>query len=317
MSAPRTEVVIGSRASRLALYQAEWVRSRLAAAHGGVSFVVKEISTSGDRILDKPLPEFGGKGVFTKEIEDALLDRSIDLAVHSLKDVPTELPPGLALAAVTKREDVRDVFIHHPASPIRSIDDLPEGSVIATGSLRRRAQILSWKKGFSVTDLRGNLNTRLAKLEKSSWAGMVLARAGIVRLGFADRIGEVLDCGRMMPAVGQGALGIEIRGEDGEIRSMLAVITSEAATFATAAERAFLGRLEGGCKVPVGAHGRIESNELRLDGLVASLDGTRIYRGKVNGDPGDAETLGVRLADTLLKSGAGTALAEIRAGGVS
>jgi len=324
MTPSRKEIVIGSRASKLALYQAEWVRSHLSAAHPGVGFTVKEISTSGDIILDKPLSELGGKGVFTKEIEDALLDRSIDLAVHSLKDVPTELPPGLALAAVTKREDVRDVFIPHPAAgpgtaggPARTIDELPEGSVIATGSLRRRSQILSWKKGFRVVDLRGNLTTRFAKLEKSSWAGMILARAGIVRLGFADRIGETIDTGRMMPAVGQGALGIEIREGDEEVGPLLSVLTSEAATLSTSAERAFLGRLEGGCKVPIGAHGRIEANRLVLDGLVASLDGTRVYRGKVNGDPADARDLGVRLAESLLKSGAGTALAEIRPGGAA
>jgi len=314
MKDPGKRIVIGSRASALALKQAEWVRTQLSAAHGGVSFVVKEISTSGDRILDKPLPEIGGKGVFTKEIEDALLDRSIDLAVHSLKDVPTGLPPGLALAAVTKREDVHDVFIPHPAAEIRSIDDLPAGSVIATGSLRRKAQILSWRKGFTVVDLRGNLNTRFSKLEKSTWAGMVLAHAGIARLGFTDRIGEVIGFERMLPAVGQGALGIEIRDDDDDIRSLLSDITNEGATIATTAERAFLGRLEGGCKVPIGAHGVIESNELRLEGLVASLDGSRIYRGKVSGDPDDAERLGRGLAETLLKSGAGTALAEIRPG---
>jgi len=316
MTPPGKQIVIGSRASKLALYQAEWVRARLTAAHGDVTFTVKEISTSGDEILDKPLSELGGKGVFTKEIEDALLDRSIDLAVHSLKDVPTELPPGLVLAATTKREDVHDVFIPHPSSKNRSIDSLPAGSTIATGSLRRRAQILSWKKGFKVVDLRGNLTTRFAKLDKSSWAGIVLARAGIVRLGFADRIGETIATDRMMPAVGQGALGIEIREGDNNIGPLLEAIANEAATFSTTAERAFLGRLEGGCKVPIGAHGRIESNDLILDGLVASLDGTRIYKGKVNGDPSDAQKLGVRLAEVLLKSGAGTALAEIRPGGV-
>jgi len=314
MTAPKNRVIIGSRASKLALIQTGWVRSRLAAAHRGVTFTVKEISTSGDIVLDKPLPEIGGKGVFTKEIEDALLDRSIDMAVHSLKDVPTELPPGFVLAAVTTREDVRDAFIHHPRSPVKTLDALPAGSVIATGSLRRRAQILSWKRGFRVVDLRGNLTTRFTKLERSGWAGMILARAGIMRLGLADRIGETIEASRMMPAVGQGALGIEIREGDDPVRALLAAITSEAATFAATAERAFLGRLEGGCRVPIGAYGRIESNELRLDGLVASLDGERVYRGKINGDPAAAAELGVRLAETLLRSGAGTALAQIRAG---
>jgi hydroxymethylbilane synthase len=312
MAAPRATITIGSRGSQLALYQAEWVMARLAEAHPETGFTVKTISTAGDVVLDKPLPEVGGKGVFTKEIEDALIAGTIDIAVHSLKDMPTELPPGLALAAVTKREDVRDVFIPHPRAEARTLDSLPPGAVIATGSLRRRAQIMSWSKGLRVVDLRGNLATRFSKLENSDWAGMILARAGVVRLGLADRIGETIDAARMMPAVGQGALGVEIRAGEPALASMLSAIASEAATYSTAAERAFLGRLEGGCKVPIGAWGRIESNALHLDGLVASLDGSLVYRGKVTGDPGSAAALGVGLAETLLRSGAGKALEGIR-----
>ncbi len=312
MASSRTTVVIGSRGSQLALYQAEWVRQRLADAHPDIGFTVKVITTSGDVVLDKPLPEVGGKGVFTKEIEDALIAREIDLAVHSLKDVPTELPPGLEIAAVTRREDARDVFIPHPKSTLRTIVDLPAGSVIATGSLRRRAQIMSWAKQFEVVDLRGNLATRFSKLQQSTWAGMILAKAGVVRLGLEDRIGETIDTERMMPAVGQGALGIEIRSGERALVELLSTIVSEATTFATAAERAFLGKLEGGCRVPIGAYGRIESGMLILEGLVASLDGRQIYRGKVTGNPDDAPTLGVQLAETLLKSGAGKALEGIR-----
>jgi hydroxymethylbilane synthase len=312
MASQRSTVVIGSRGSQLALYQAEWVKAELTAAHRGIDFPVKVISTAGDVVLDKPLSEVGGKGVFTKEIEDALIAREIDLAVHSLKDMPTELPPGLLIAAVTKREDVRDVFIPHPASPRRTIDELPAGSVIATGSLRRRAQIMSWSKGFDVVDLRGNLATRFAKLERSEWAGMVLAKAGVVRLGLGDRIGETIDTSRMMPAVGQGALAVETRAGEPDLEALLSVLVSDATTFATQAERAFLGRLEGGCRVPIGAHGRIESGTLHLEGLVASLDGRQIYRGKVSGGPEDARALGVELAETLLRSGAGKALEGIR-----
>ncbi len=312
MASARATFIIGSRGSQLALFQAEWVRVRLAEASPDVDFTVKVISTSGDIVLDKPLPEVGGKGVFTKEIEDALIAREIDLAVHSLKDLPTELPEGLEIAAVTRREDPRDAFIPHPKSALRTLDELPAGAVIATGSLRRRSQILSWNRGFTVVDLRGNLATRFSKLAKSDWAGMVLARAGVVRLGLQDSIGETIDTRLMVPAVGQGALGIEIRSGEPDLAELLSVIVSEATTFATTAERAFLGRLEGGCKVPIGANGRIEAGELRLEGLVASLDGKQVYRGSVTGEPSAAAALGVELAETLLRSGAGKALEGIQ-----
>lgn len=312
MTGNRKGFTIGTRGSALALYQAEWVRKRLGDNHPGVEFPVKVISTSGDEILDRSLPEIGGKGVFTKEIEDALLRREIDIAVHSLKDVPTELPDGLELGAVTIREDVRDAFIPHPSSQARTIDELPAGSVIATGSLRRRAQIMSWGRDISVVDLRGNLNTRFDKLGRSDWAGMILARAGVMRLGHTERIGETLSVERMMPAVGQGALGLEIRSGDDATRGIISVLVSDATTAATVAERAFLGKLEGGCKVPIGAYGRIESNRLLLGGLVASLDGVHVYRGKLEGDPDRARELGVELAETLLRSGAGRALEGIR-----
>jgi len=310
--APQTTYTIGSRGSQLALYQAEWVKARLSEAHPGVDFPIKVISTTGDMVLDRPLPEVGGKGVFTKEIEDALIAREIDLAVHSLKDLPTELPPGLVIGAITRREDVRDVFIPHPKAAIRCIGDLPEGSVIATGSLRRRAQLLSWGKRLEIVDLRGNLATRFKKLEQSTWAGMILAKAGVVRLGLADAIGETIDVDKMVPAVGQGALGVEVRAGEPELEAVLSVIVSEATTFATTAERAFLARLEGGCKVPIGAYGRIEEGILQLDGLVASVDGAHVYRGKVSGDPAGAAALGDRLGRTLLDSGAGKALEGIR-----
>ncbi len=312
MTTPGTSCIIGSRGSQLALFQAEWVKQRLSEAHPHITFTIKVISTIGDVVLDKPLPEVGGKGVFTKEIEDALLAREIDIAVHSLKDLPTELPPGLSIGAVTRREDPRDVFIPHPDSAVRTIAELPPGSVIATGSLRRRAQAMSWSKGLVIVDLRGNLATRFRKLEQSEWAGIILAKAGVVRLGLEEKIGETIGIDRMVPAVGQGALGIEIRDGETALVELLSVIASDATTFATNAERAFLRRLEGGCQVPIGAHGRIEAGRLHLDGLVASLDGTQVYRGKVSGAPGEAAGLGLGLAETLLKGGAGKALEGIR-----
>ena len=311
-SSLKKRIVIGSRGSQLALWQAEWVKARLSEAHPGIEFPIMKISTSGDQVLDRPLPEVGGKGVFTKEIEEALLGREIDIAVHSLKDLPTELPAGLEIGAVTRREDVRDVFIPHPKAAARTIDELPAGAIIATGSLRRRAQLMHWGKKLDVVDLRGNLATRFTKLEKSGWAGMILARAGVVRLGLEDRIGESLDVERMVPAVGQGALGIEVRTGEPELTAALSVIVSEATTQSTTAERAFLARLEGGCKVPIGAYGRIEEGVLLLDGLVASVDGQLVFRGKTSGDPADAASLGDALAQTLIESGAHKALEPLR-----
>ena len=312
MSAQVARIHIATRRSRLARWQTDHIAARLRAAHPGLTVEIVEVVTKGDEVRDRALSAIGERGLFTRELERVLLAGRADIAVHSLKDMPTELPPGLEIGAVTKREDVRDVFIPRPDAVARTIDELPPGSVIATGSLRRRAQIMSWSKGFEVVDLRGNLATRFSKLEKSDWAGMILARAGVVRLGLADRIGEAIDTARMMPAVGQGALGIEVRSGEPELLSMLSVLVSEATTCSTTAERAFLGKLEGGCKVPIGAYGRIESDTLHLDGLVASLDGKHVYRGKVSGEPGAAALLGVRLAETLLRSGAGKALEGIR-----
>ncbi len=254
MATAHRTFVIGSRGSQLALFQAEWVRERLAGAHPDAEFTVKVIATTGDVVLDRPLPEVGGKGVFTKEIEDALVAREIDLAVHSLKDVPTGLPPGLEIAAVTRREDVRDVFIPHPKSALRTIDELPAGSVIATGSLRRRSQIMSWNRGFKVVDLRGNLATRFSKLGKSHWAGMVLAKAGVVRLGLEDTIGETIDIANMMPAVGQGALGH--RNQVGRTGTRRAALGDR--------ERGDDLRHGGRTRVPREARGRMQGADRRL-----------------------------------------------------
>lgn len=309
-------VRIGTRGSALALWQAHWVRDRLAEHHSGLTVEVQVIKTTGDRILDSPLSSIGDKGLFTREIEHALLAGAIDIAVHSLKDLPTQLPAGLTIGAVSEREDVRDVFLPHPANPARTLDGQNAGAVIATGSLRRRSQLLGMKKGFTVVDIRGNLNTRMRKLEESGWQGMILARAGVVRLGWAERIGETIGTDRMLPAVGQGALGIEIRTGDGETQALVAHIDSEESRVATTAERSLLRRLEGGCQIPIGAYGRIERGGgdamLRLDAMVGSLDGRTIVRGSVSGRPSDADQVGVRLAEQLLRDGAGEILQSIR-----
>lgn len=308
-----TEIIrIGSRGSALALWQAHWVRDRLHEAFPSSSVEIVIIKTTGDRILDAPLSRIGDKGLFTREIERALLDGAIDLAVHSLKDLPTQLPEGLALGAVTEREDVRDVFLPRPDATVRTLAGQPAGAVIATGSLRRTSQLLHRRPDLTVVDLRGNLNTRYQKLTGSTWGGMILARAGVVRLGWADRIGETLDPTTMLPAVGQGALGIEIRAGDTRVREVIRCLHHEPTARATTAERALLRALEGGCQVPIGTYARIENGALVMDALVGSLDGTQVVRGSRQAAPADADALGRALADELLTRGARAILEAIR-----
>jgi hydroxymethylbilane synthase len=308
---------IGSRGSQLALWQAHWVRNRLTAMHPGLAVEIEIIKTTGDKLLDAPLSKIGDKGLFTREIEHALLDNTIDLAVHSLKDLPTELPDGLTLGAVTEREDVRDVFLPRPGNSVRCLHDLPRGSAVATGSLRRRCQLLHLRPDLAIVDVRGNLNTRYAKLEASPWEGMLLARAGVVRLGWADRIGESIDPLVILPAVGQGALGIEVRRDDSRVLERIAVLVHEPTAAATTAERALLRKLEGGCQVPIGTYGRIEpgadgKRRLRLDALVGSIDGKDVVRDSIAGDPLEADALGIALARRLLEAGAQRILDGIR-----
>lgn len=310
-------VRIGSRGSELALWQAHWIRRELVRLHPRVRTSVEIIRTTGDRILDSPLSGIGEKGLFTKEIEEALLEDRIDLAVHSLKDLPTELPRGLVIGAVSMREDVRDVFIPHPSNPVRTLLDQPPGATIATGSLRRKSQLLNLRPDFRTVDLRGNLNTRLKKLDESDWAGMVLARAGVARLGWTDRVGETLSVETILPAVGQGALAVEIREGDALTAGLIRSLEHWETERATCAERALLRGLEGGCQVPIGTFGIVEREGpgeyiLRLTAAVGSLDGTTIIRGKVHGDPEEAEALGSRLATALLSGGADAILRSIR-----
>lgn len=303
---------IGSRGSELALWQAKWVQAELQKHFPKLQVEIEIIKTTGDNILDSPLSKIGDKGIFTKEIELALLDRRIDLAVHSLKDLPTKLPEGLTIGAITKREDVRDVFIAHPKKNYKHFNELPQGATIATGSLRRKCQVLSWRSDLNIVDIRGNLNTRFRKLDVSEWDGMILARAGVVRLGLQQRITEILPIEKLLPAVGQGALAIEVRADDTAITDLLQPLSSHATTIATLGERALLRHLEGGCQVPIGAYGRIENNEFTLDAMIGSLDGKKIVRGKIHGTLENAEKLGEQLAKILLESGGDTILKEVR-----
>src|SRR5258706_12134126 len=249
-------IVIGTRGSQLALWQANFVRDELRRLHAGVSIEIEIIKTTGDAVLDSPLSLIGSKGLFTKEIEQSLLEHRIDLAVHSLKDVPTTLPEGLMIGAVPKREEVHDVFVGHPAKPRLTIEELPAGAVIATGSVRRKCQLLKWRPDLQIVDLRGNLNTRLARLDKSDWHGIILAKAGIVRLGAGDRITQTIPVERMLPAVGQGALGIEIRDGDADAINLVKPLNSGATLLCPDGERALLRVPAGGCQGPIGACGR-------------------------------------------------------------
>ncbi len=308
---------IGSRGSDLALWQARWVESAIRKIVPACDVSVEVIRTKGDRVLDSPLSRMGDRGLFTREIEEALLGDRIDCAVHSLKDLPTELPFGLSLGAVCPREDVRDVFIPHPVNTVRTLLDQKPGATIATGSLRRRSQILAKRPDIRIVDIRGNLNTRMQRLRDSDWAGMILACAGVLRLGWEESIGEIIPFDVMLPAVGQGAIGVEIRTGDTRTASLLAGLDDPPTAVAVEAERALLRTLEGGCQVPIGAYARIEKADglLHIDALVASLDGRRVVRGRTHGLPSGAGEIGRALAETLLEGGADRILREIRAGG--
>ena len=308
---------IGTRGSALALWQARWVEGEIARRFPRCTVTIEVIRTTGDRVLDSPLASIGDRGLFTREIEHALLAGAIDCAVHSLKDLPTELPEGLSLGAACTREDVRDAFIPHPDNPVRTLLAQPPGTVIATGSLRRRSQILARRPDLATADLRGNLNTRMEKLRASRWGGIVLAYAGIRRLGWEENVGEILPTDVLLPAVGQGAIGVEIRAGDEETGGLVGALDHRPTAQAVSAERALLRRLEGGCQVPIGAYARIEGDPpmLLIDAMVASLDGATVVRGKSRSAPGEAASCGDELGRTLLAGGAGRILEEIRGAG--
>jgi hydroxymethylbilane synthase len=313
---PKGVLRIGTRGSALALWQTERVRSLLEAA--GCATERVEIRTTGDLIQDVPLTRIGARAVFTKQIDDALLAERIDLAVHSLKDLPTTLPAGIELAAVSEREDFHDALVGR--SPLRWAD-VPEGATIATSSLRRRAQLLHSRPDLSISDIRGNVDTRLAKLDANAeWTATVLAAAGLIRLGLGHRIGERLPLEVMLPAPGQGALAVTVReGDTRSFQAARAAVHHELTAIAVAAERAFLRRLEGGCQVPVGAHAELENladgTELRLRGRIVSLLGERVAEGHAiaaHADHNAAAALGASLAERLLAGGGAEILAGVR-----
>ena len=286
---------VGSRKSELALIQS---RSIIASLGGEAELVL--IQTRGDRITDRPLNQVGGAGLFIKEMESALLDERIDLAVHSMKDMPSEIPEGLALAATTKRLDARDALVSRSADSLAS---LPDGAKMATGSLRRRSQLLAARPDLHIEDLRGNVPTRLSKFDASSWEAIVLAGAGLVRLGLEARIRSYFSFDEMIPAVGQGALALETRDDDA-LRDRLRELNHPASESAVRAERAFLGRLQGGCQVPIGAYGEIEAGELRLRGFVGAVDGHRYEKRERRGPVAAAQEIGLALAEDMLAAGA-------------
>ena len=304
----KNQIIIGTRGSKLALWQADYIEQRLREEYPGLSVTQKRVTTKGDRILDVPLAKIGGKGLFTKELEEEMLSGGIDLAVHSLKDMPAKVPDGLVIAAVTKRLDPGDALVSNRFS---SFEELPKGARVGTSSLRRRAQLLCARPDLEMLDLRGNVNTRLRKLDEGEYDAIVLAVAGLKRLGFADRIRQVLPREMVLPAVGQGALAIETREDDRETRDMLAFLRDADTICCTEAERSFLARVEGGCQVPVGVYATAEGDGLKVEAVIASLDGQRFYRGDVNGTRRDAAKLGENLAEKLLDEGGAEILKEL------
>jgi len=309
-SPPRT-VRIGSRKSQLALVQTYWVQGQLQKHFPDRTFEVETMSTQGDIILDVALAKIGDKGLFTKELEVGMIEGNIDLAVHSLKDLPTNLPPGLILGCVTEREDPADALVVNIAHKDKQLDTLPPGAVIGTSSLRRLAQLRHYYPHLAFKDVRGNVNTRLAKLDGGEYDGIILAAAGLTRLGMGDRIHQIIPPEISLHAVGQGALGIECRGDDPEILSLLKVLEHEPTRDRCYAERAFLRELEGGCQVPIGVNTTIEADTLTLTGIVASLDGQTLVKDSITGHPQEAENLGIELAQRLRNAGAGAILQDI------
>lgn len=302
------ELVIGTRGSPLAVWQAEWLQSELLQLDRSLVVSVKRIKTTGDKILDSALATIGGKGLFVKEIEEALVRGDIDIAVHSMKDVPTDLPPGLEILAIPKREDPRDVFAGRDA---RSLDRMPTAARIGTSSLRRQAQLLAYRPDFRISMLRGNVDTRLRKLDAGEYDGIVLAAAGLHRLGLHNRITEYLSSDVCLPAISQGALGLQGRSDDTFVRQITSKLEDSSSRTAVNAERAFLQRLEGGCQVPVAAHATVSEERLMLSGLIATVDGSHVLRGEISGSVNAASLLGEQLADQLLSRGGNEILKAI------
>ena len=304
-----TDVVrIATRKSPLALWQAEFVRDSILALRPELKVELVKMVTQGDKILDTPLAKIGGKGLFVKELEVGMLQGDADIAVHSMKDVPVEFPDGLHLAVICEREDPRDAFV---SNDYESIEDLPQGAKVGTSSLRRMCQIRNWRSDLEILDLRGNVNTRLRKLDEGEYDAIILACAGLKRLGFDDRIRSHLDPGFSLPAIGQGAVGIECRIDDDFINELIAPLNHPATRTRVLAERAMNLRLEGGCQVPIAGFAELDGETLLIRGLVGRPDGTEMIRGEIAGRADEAEYLGTTLAEDLLARGAGDILKEV------
>lgn len=304
----KAKLTIGTRQSLLALWQSNHIAALLREKYPECEVVLKKIVTKGDRILDVPLAQIGGKGLFTKEIETELADGTIDLAVHSLKDMPTVLPEGLCLTAITERANVGDAFV---SNKYASFEELPLGAVIGTSSLRRKAQLLAARPDLQIMDLRGNVDTRLRKLDEGLYDAIILAAAGLERLGHGDRITALIPPDVCLPAVGQGALAIEARTADDEVRSMLEFLNDLPTKQSTDAERAFLGLLEGGCQVPIGVHADVAGEQIKIEAIIAALDGSTVLRDTIKGKAEDAVALGQQLGKKMLAAGGQEILAAI------
>lgn len=295
------EIRIATRKSALALWQAEYVKARLEASHPGLKVSLVPMVSRGDKLLDAPLAKIGGKGLFVKELETALMENEADIAVHSMKDVPMEFPEGLGLYCICEREDPRDAFV---SNHFDDLDALPAGSVVGTSSLRRQAQLLARRPDLKIQFLRGNVNTRLAKLDAGEYDAIILAAAGLIRLGFGERIRSSISVDESLPAGGQGAVGIECRTTDSELHALLECLNHAPTATRVVAERALNKRLNGGCQVPIACYAVLEGDQLWLRGLVGQPDGTVLLRAEGRAPAADAEALGVQVAEALLDQGA-------------
>lgn len=299
---------IGTRGSKLALAQSQWIKKRIETRYPHIQVELVKIKTTGDKILNSPLSKIGGKGLFVKEIEEALIREEIDVAVHSMKDVPARLPVALTLSTFPEREDPRDALI---SIGDRTLEELPQGSGVGTCSLRRAAQLLHLRPDLNMVPLRGNIETRLRKLRSGDLQAIILATAGIKRLGLATNITQVISPEQILPAIGQGALGLEVRRDDENTINLLDFLNHKKTEVTIRAERAFLNELEGGCQVPIAAFARLNGKNLRLEGMVAELDGSKIIRDELSGEKDRAEEIGIELARRLLNSGADKILKRI------
>ncbi|MGY5451248.1 hydroxymethylbilane synthase [Agarivorans sp. MS3-6] len=302
------KVRIATRKSPLAMWQAHFVKSELERHHPSLTVELLAMSTRGDKILDTPLAKIGGKGLFIKELEVAMLDGLADIAVHSMKDVPMEFPQGLGLHCICQREDPRDAFV---SNHYATLDALPQGAIVGTSSLRRQCQLKAQRPDLTIKDLRGNVNTRLAKLDAGEFDAIILASAGLIRLEMAERISAYIEPEQILPAGGQGAVGIECRSDDSELLALLAPLNHLATAMRVSAERAMNRRLEGGCQVPIGCYAELEGEQLFVRGLVGAIDGSQIIEKQLRGACKDAEQIGLALAEELLEAGAAPILQAV------